>query len=1167
MKSKLLLVINFLLLVVLLASPAFALRVSAADVEIKTVTIPGTLQSELGCTGDWMPSCEKTGLTYDAVSGIWKGTFEVTPNNDQDKKGPRYKAAINGTWDINYGKNASQGGADIPLAVDAPIQVTFLFDPNTHWVTDDYNTPIINAVGDFQTQLDCTKDNDPACLRGWLEDPEGDGTYSFTTKALKAGTYSISLNIEQKGVTTTTEPQSFTVAKDGDEIYFGYDTVKAELVLSTSGAPKGSLAKLKAIWVNQDTILWNVVGSPKYTYTLFYSPDATLALTSDGVQNGREIPLTFSKSGPGGDVFKLNPYLGGYSAFKIDPKDFAALPEALKGQLAVVVRDDKSKVIDATGVQIAGALDGVYSYDGPLGVTFEGDTPTLRVWAPTATALSVLLFDDALTTSSQKLPMTYDEKTGVWSLTGQQDWKGKYYLYEAIVYVPSTGKIETNQTTDPYSLSLSTNSLRSQIVNLEDADLQPAGWKDLQKPALAAPEDSVIYELHIRDFSISDTSVPQELRGTFKAFTVKDSLGMQHLAALAKAGLTHIHLLPAFDIASVNEDKSTWKTVDNALLATYPPDSDQQALAVSLIRGEDGFNWGYDPYHYTAPEGSYATDPNGTPRIVEFREMVQALNQTGLRVVMDVVYNHTSQSGQDPKSVLDKLVPGYYYRLNTEGKVETSTCCQDTASEHTMMRKLMVDSVVTWAKEYKVDGFRFDLMGFHMLSDMQAVRAALDSLTLEKDGVDGKAILIYGEGWNFGEVANNARGINATQMNIGGTGIGVFNDRLRDGARGGNPFDDPRLQGFTTGLLLNPSLTEKRTPEQQKAELFDYTDWIKLGMAGNLRDYQIVRSNGDTVDGAHVYYNGSAAGYTLDPQENINYVSAHDNETIFDAIQLKAAKSVILADRVRMNNLALSIPMLGQGIPFFHAGDDILRSKSLDRNSYDSGDWFNKLDWTLQTDNWGVGLPIEGTDKYDIYKPLLADPALKPGKEEITFSSQVFQEFLQIRKSSPLFRLQTGGQVKSMVSFLNNGPEQIPGLIVMRIEDKQNLDPNYGEIVVLINAGGAGMNFSDPAFTGKQFTLHPVQVNSVDAVGKTAAFDSSKGQFSVPRYSTAVFVSLKPAQPAATVPAATVQPQSAPQTAQQPVKPDFNLFIAGGIAAILILLAGVLAYMVSRKKG
>jgi pullulanase-type alpha-1,6-glucosidase len=1138
-KNAMILLIHGLLLTVLLASPLSTLPVLAADTEIKTVTIPGTLQSELGCSGDWMPGCASTDLTYDKASDIWKGTFEVTPNNDQDKKGPRYKVAINGSWDINYGKNASQGGADIPLIVDKPIQVTFLFDPKSHWVTDDYNTPIINAVGDFQTQLGCPSNADPGCLRGWLEDPEGDGSYSFITRALKAGDYEVSLNIEQKGVTTTTEPQSFKVAKDGDEIYFGYDTVKAKLVLSTSGAPKGSLAKLKAIWVNQDTLLWNVVGSSKYTYSLFYSPDGTLALTSDGVQNGIEIPLTFSKSGPGGNVYQLNPYLAGFSSFKIDPKDFSRIPEALKGQLAVMVRDDKGKVVDASGVQIAGALDGIYSYNGPLGATFEGNTPTLRVWAPTATELNVLIFDDARTATSQKLAMTFDAKTGVWTLVGKPEWKGKYYLYEARVFVPSTGKFEINQTTDPYSLSLSTNSLRSQIVNLEDASLKPAGWNELQKPELVEPEDSVIYELHIRDFSISDASVPQAMRGTYQAFTVKDSLGMQHLAALAKAGLTHVQLLPAFDFASINEDKSTWKTVDNVLLATYPPDSDQQAASVALIRGEDGFNWGYDPYHYTTPEGSYASDPNGSARIIEFREMVQALNQTGLRVVMDVVYNHTSQSGQDPKSVLDKLVPGYYYRLDTEGKIQTSTCCQDTASEHNMMRKLMVDSVVTWAKEYKVDGFRFDLMGFHMLSDMQAVRAALDALTLEKDGVDGKAILLYGEGWDFGEVQNNARGINATQMNIGGTGIGVFNDRLRDGARGGNPFDDPRLQGFTTGLYLNPNLAEVRKPENQKGELLDNTDWIKLGMAGNLRDFEMVRSNGDTVNGARIFYHGVAAGYTLDPQENINYVSAHDNETIFDAIQIKAPASATLSDRVRMNNLALSIPMLGEGIPFFHAGDDLLRSKSLDSNSYDSGDWFNRLDWSLQTDNWGVGLPMEGTDHYDIYKPLLANPALKPGEEEIKFSSQVFQEFLKIRKSSPLFRLRTADQVKEMVSFLNNGPEQVPGLIVMRIEDKAALDKNYSEIVVLINAGNAELKFSDPAFNGKQFTIHPVQYNSVDKALSAAAFDTASAQFTVPGYSTVVFVS----------------PRATPLSSAS----SYNPWLVGGILLSLAVVAAVLA--------
>ncbi|MEK7324180.1 MAG: DUF3372 domain-containing protein, partial [Chloroflexota bacterium] len=201
-----------------------------------------------------------------------------------------------------------------------------------------------------------------------------------------------------------------------------------------------------------------------------------------------------------------------------------------------------------------------------------------------------------------------------------------------------------NLVTDPYSLSLSTNSKRSQIVDLADSALMPDGWADTAKPPLAAPEDAVIYELHIRDFSISDPSVPEELRGTYEAFTVKDSNGMKHLAALAQAGLTHIHLLPAFDIASVNEDKSTWQSVDGAALAALPPESDQQAAAVSLIKGTDGFNWGYDPLHYTVPDGSYATDPAGAARIIEFREMVQSLNETGLRVVMDVVYNHTTAS-------------------------------------------------------------------------------------------------------------------------------------------------------------------------------------------------------------------------------------------------------------------------------------------------------------------------------------------------------------------------------------------------------------------------------------------------------------------------------------------------------------------------------------------
>ena len=228
------------------------------------------------------------------------------------------------------------------------------------------------------------------------------------------------------------------------------------------------------------------------------------------------------------------------------------------------------------------------------------------------------------------------------------------------------------------------------------------------------------------------------------------------------------------------------------------------------VRGKDGFNWGYDPLHYTAPDGSYATDPEGTRRTLEFREMVQGLNGAGLQVVMDVVYNHTAASGQDAKSVLDKVVPGYYHRLSATGAVETSTCCANTASEHAMMEKLMIDSVLTWAREYKVNGFRFDLMGHHSKQNMLNLRAALDRLTVRRDGVDGKAIYLYGEGWNFGEVADDARFEQATQANLGGTGIGSFSDRLRDAVRGGGP--STRTRGSRASpRACSPTRTGRRS--------------------------------------------------------------------------------------------------------------------------------------------------------------------------------------------------------------------------------------------------------------------------------------------------------------------------------------------------------------------
>ncbi|MFN8376661.1 MAG: pullulanase-type alpha-1,6-glucosidase, partial [Anaerolineae bacterium] len=575
--------------------------------------------------------------------------------------------------------------------------------------------------------------------------------------------------------------------------------------------------------------------------------------------------------------------------------------------------------------------------------------------------------------------------------------------------------------------------------------------------------------------------------------------------ALAQAGLTHVHLLPIFDIATINEDPSQRQEPSVDELSAFPGDSEEQQALINPLRDLDAFNWGYDPFHYTVPEGSYSTNPDGRTRIIEFRAAVQALNSIGLRVVMDVVYNHTNSSGQADRSVLDRIVPGYYHRLNANGGVETSTCCQNTATEHNMMERLMVDSVVTWARDYRVDGFRFDLMGHHMLDNMVAVRNALDALTLENDGVDGQAVYVYGEGWNFGEVADNARGIQASQLNLGGTGIGSFNDRLRDGARGG-PFENQQAQQFLTGLYFTPNGVTEGDADAQLARLLHDEDLIRIGLAGNLRDYVLVNAAGESVTGAEIDYNGSPAGYTLDPQENIIYISAHDNLTIWDRIMLAAPAEASIADRVRMNNVGHSIVALSQGVPFFHAGDELLRSKSGDGNSYNSGDWFNRLDFTYQFNNWAVGLPID-RNNWEPLRGLLGNPDMMVTHDDIMASLSNFEEMLQIRRSSPLFRLQTAQDVMDHVSFLNTGPDQQPGVIVYVLSDTvegADLDPNYQMVVVIFNASPDAITFSDESLAAMSFELHPILQNSQDAIVQTAAF--ADGAFTVPGRTTAVFV-------------------------------------------------------------
>ncbi len=889
-------------------------------------------------------------------------------------------------------------------------------------------------------------------------------------------------------------------------------------ILVTGGPNPGNINQQRAYWVLEDTIAWDAGGDSANSYTLHYAPEGGLQATDTGITGGNFITLEPDPMGLPAAVKEKFPHLADLPALKIAAGDLPLVPEILKGQIAVSAVNADGLSVDATGLQIPGVLDDLYTYAGELGVSWNGVVPTIRVWAPTAKSVTFHLFEDSdPATASTALPMTLDPASGVWTITGESGWEGHYYLFEVEVYVHATGQVEHNLVTDPYSFSLAMNSSRSQIVDLADPVHKPAGWNDLEKPPLAAPEDISIYEIHMRDFSVNDPSVPDELKGTYKAFTLEDTYGINHLKALQEAGLTHLHLLPSFDIATINENKAEWQAPDPDVLATYPPDSDQQQAQVTLYEDLDGFNWGYDPWHYTTPEGSYSTSPDGSTRILEYREMVQALNEMGLRVVMDVVYNHTNASGQDAKSVLDRVVPGYYHRLNDKGQVETSTCCQNTASEHNMMEKLMIDSLLTWATQYKIDAFRFDLMGHHMKRNMENVRAALNSLTLEENGVDGQSIYIYGEGWNFGEVADNARGENATQINLGGLGIGTFSDRLRDAVRGPGPFETGQgllKQGFASGLYYDPNGSNQGAPDDQLARLLLLTDQIRVGMAGNLADYEFIDRNGNLVKGSDVDYNGQPAGYTEDPQEDITYISKHDNQALFDIYTYGMPVGRTMADRVRAQNVGLSTVVLGQGVPFFHAGSDLLRSKSFDRDSFNSGDWFNRLDFTYQDNNFGVGLPVAGKNQGDwpIMGPLLANPALKPSADDIAQMAALYQELLQIRYSSELFRLETRADIQDRVAFHNTGPDQLPGLIVMSISDKgelepgNDLDPHRESIFVLINANDEAQGFTLASLAGLELVLHPIQQSSVDPIVKSSAFDGDTGTFEIPARTTAVFV-------------------------------------------------------------
>ena len=775
------------------------------------------------------------------------------------------------------------------------------------------------------------------------------------------------------------------------------------------------------------------------------------------------------------------------------------LKELLREQLLLVHEAADGRVIAATGLQLPGALDALYAAAEQVADLGAHPTRTqtgFAVWAPTAQRVQLCRHATAQGPAVSVEPMQFDRATGVWRATVPGDLSGRAYRYLVDVVTPTHGLVR-NVVTDPYSVALTADSRLSVVADLASPALKPAGWDRAPRPSrVKAATDQIIYELHVRDFSASDASVRPAWRGKYLAFTEARSDGMKHLSALARAGLTDVHLLPVFDLASVPERGCKTPVVPQAA-----PDSEAQQAAVMAVAADDCFNWGYDPWHFNAPEGSYATDP--LRRVVEFRQMVLALHRAGLRVGMDMVYNHMAAAGQHPKSVLDRLVPGYYHRLDAKGQIERSTCCDNTATEHRMMAKLMIDSAALWVREYKIDSMRFDLMGHQP-------REAMERLQRRVDAQAGRPVQLLGEGWNFGEVANGARFVQASQLSLNGSGIGAFSDRARDAARGGGAGEggdaSVRNQGWLNGLVYAPNaLGGGRSPE----DLLHAADMIRVGLAGSVRSVELTTWRGERRRLDAIAYGDQPAGFASEPGEVVNYVENHDNQTLFDVNALKLPLATSREDRARVQMLGAALVAFSQGVAYFHAGQDILRSKSLDRNSYDSGDWFNRLDWRYQTNHFGTGLPPRqdnfGADGRDwaLAKERLADPAIAPGPAEIAWARDVFRDLLRIRATTPLLRLRTAADIKARLSFPASGPGQNPTLLALRL-DGQGL-AGQRAVLALINVAPTAQSLSLPQEAGAKWVLHPVQRQGADArVRRDARF--AEGRFDVPARSAAVFV-------------------------------------------------------------
>jgi len=970
-----------------------------------------------------------------------------------------------------------------------------------------YNRPDADYTGWglhlwIDDNAECTAYDGPAADWNIPQVKSGDdpnyGAYWVVSLASDYATSDCVNYIMHKGSDKAPNGDDQQASLSGERMIWLLDGV-SEIYTVATLPPSGVLINgVSAHWAAVDTVFWDVAATDVAKVRVYSSDVDNLGYDGETGISGDNF-IEFMPATNSADALDM-PRYNALDTFEATNPDDIKVKQMLTGKLLAIAYDGDDAVVAATYLQTARVLDALYTAgdddadEATLGLTYTATDITASVWAPTAQQVSLNVYNDAKELQSTDV-MTLDSATGVWSFTTPIANDRMFYRYELTVYHHASQKFETIWSTDPYSVSLSTNGMYSQLVNLMDADLKPTNWDAHTIPVITDFEDAVIYEGNIRDFSIRDESTTEANRGKYLAFTEESSVPVTHLKALVAAGLTHFQVLPSNDIASVEEDFSKQINLTStvaevcaikadvpvcgiedaaatllSVFESYDTSSDKANVLTRSIQGLDGYNFGYDPKHFNTPDGNFATDSDGVGRILEMRSMIKALHELGLRTSLDVVYNHTNSAGLWDNSVFDKVVPGYYYRRDlTTGNVINSTCCQDTETEHRMMDKLMSDSLLMWAKEYKFDAFRFDLMGSHSKGSIVNARNAVQ-------GVDADTYF-YGEGWATGNPGYEQ----ATQYNIAGTEVGTFNDRPRDTIRGASLFNDA-------------------------ASLNDQ-DTMRLGLSGTLQDYQLQDKAGITKPGK----NFGQSSYAKDPADIINYVSKHDGSTLWDKLQYGLATDMAVDDRVRAQNIAITMPILSQGIPFLQIGGDLLRSKSMDKNSYDNGDWYNLVDFTKNTNNWNVGLPIEIDDgkSVDDVLAIIGNAETAVQANHIAFASDVFNEFLTIRTSSKLFRLATAEDVYARVGFHNTGPSQTKGLIVMSLDDGTGLvdiDANNDAIVVVINGTTSEQSYTVATAAG--FELHSVQQTSADTRVQTANFSAgvSDGTFTVPALSTAVFV-------------------------------------------------------------